>query len=155
MLFVMGFITEEPPKIGKHLYNPADLHITYLNYAELKDTEALSSFLQKLGNITKWHEPLPVILEQAETMFGEGLDIPVRKVLSGHETAHSLLNSDIAEAVRSSDGSLIEKHSYTPHIANIGTELENVTVKHLSVIRHDGQVGVNSLNLANFTLKSS
>lgn len=153
MLYIMGFLTEEPPPLGRRPYDPNDLHITYLGWAELTPPQ-INRLLKKLSKIAEQQEPLPFKLEDSFQMFGENNDIPVRKVESRYSLPHCRLNFNIEQAVRETGGELVSRFAYSPHIAN-ATEIIEAEIEHLSVIHHEGSLGVNTKNIANFSLKRS
>lgn len=152
MIFVIGFISEEPPKTGELPYDPSHLHITYLNYALLTQKQT-GEFLESMEHLTSTQRPLSVKLEDSYRLFGPESNIPVLPVVESHRESHAQLNKALETAVLSVEGIIAPtSYDYTPHVSYAPAPFQT-EIKHLSVIHHDGQVGRNTRNLANFRFR--
>ncbi len=148
-LYVMGYLGDTPP-VGSSVYNPNDLHITFINRGQIADTK-LEDFMNRLRFITRWFDPM-LITPAGADLLGPNKNIPAVLVKT-HSELKNLENTLLTELdALGGTVSEIDIHGvgWLPHVTN-WTNPEEATLTGVSLLWHRGGFGVDVVNLANYS----
>jgi 2'-5' RNA ligase len=148
--YLMGFFNEEPLPIGPSVYDPANLHLTYLDKFTLPG-ENLENLKGELWRVAKLFWPIKVEVGSKTDVWGSNRDIPVVNVLDGIDQ-HSALHLASRRAVLDRGGFFLNgDRPYSPHLSHFRGRNRTVgRIHYLALVSHDGEVGQNTQIVANF-----
>lgn len=144
----MGFLSDEPPALGKMEYDPSMLHVTLLNYA-IVDECKLDCLVEAFRKTAATFEPTIIEIDSQVNHYGADADIPVRCIIGEAVEKLRYMNHELTSLIHEVNGTVFSSFDFSPHVSHLSDDISHSNVNHLSLVHHANGFGEDVRNLAN------